>query len=90
MQDEEDLFGMFKLAFTFRKQKSPTLQIIAFKKISDVSECLKVTLVVRNMAHPEVIKVKSPSFRKGQIMQNVPVYSSFRDLTDYSNLKNQL
>ena len=41
MQDEEDLFGMFKLAFTFRKQKSPTLhdQIIAFKKISDVSEC---------------------------------------------------
>lgn len=40
--------------------------------------------------HPEVINVKSPSFRKGQIMQNVPVYSSFRDLTDYSNLKNQL
>ena len=25
MQDKEDLFGMFKLAFTFRKQKSPTL-----------------------------------------------------------------
>ena len=52
MQDEEDLLGMFynKLAFTFRKQKSPTLQIIAFKKINDVSECWKVRLAVRNMA----------------------------------------
>ena len=25
MQVEEDLFGMFKLAFIFRKQRSPTL-----------------------------------------------------------------
>ena len=51
MQVEEDPFGMFKWLLS-SGSKNPPLSDNGnrFKKISDVSECWKVRLVVRNMA----------------------------------------